>query len=582
MLFPGADQLLHFDGVGDMSFKFFGLIDMQKCIQQCPLAPTASVLTAFSANNTNWTWNIIPRGLEHADIHFCDMLKNVIFAGVDEELIHVHRSSVVLCAHNSDEFLQVLSLVLSRIADWGLVIESTSCYFAFQRLEDLLLVEAFTNTTNPLMHSFGFPPRSQVNPTFTPHFANVSHTITTDQIHDSLSSSSPQHLLVNDQHFRNVKVIPLGDNQDVVYSNSNDTLTTNLRDGFQNQLDISENFLVNTHSETDIISSSHLKRKCLHEDDKSIKANQTNINQTMNTDKDETEDEVISNSSEVEPILIHSPGDYFDYYFIKYGRFFNFKDLNGDLASATESLANITLLFGTFQMNLPCEGNTHVLVMMDAGSLRVGLKAFPIDNYSAEIASGLAEFMLLNGIFRKFYGFEYENRHDIVSNALHLLQLPIDYEMTTTPDNNKLLTLTATMVVDMMESYMYSFDAEHYYWIDTIYWAMFAMRGGIKYRHGQFAASLSIFDVARADIKCDFTLQTMDLFEIRDHRIFPNYPHQLFVKLFIDFNLTELGIGDWQPLTPRLESSLAFQRYSNSSRDVQQWLALRDTNRNSF
>ena len=73
-----------------------------------------------------------------------------------------------------------------------------------------------------------------------------------------------------------------------------------------------------------------------------------------------------------------------------------------------------------------------------------------------------------------------------------------------------------------------------------------------------------------------------DLFEIRDHRIFPNYPHQLFVKLFIDFNLTELGIGDWQPLTPRLESSLAFQRYSNSSRDVQQWLALRDTNRNSL
>ena len=129
---------------------------------------------------------------------------------------------------------------------------------------------------------------------------------------------------------------------------------------------------------------------------------------------------------------------------------------------------------------------------------------------------------------------------------------------------------------------MYSGDADHYEWIDTIYWAMYAIRRGIKFNHGPSDPSLNMFDIARADIKQDFTLLTFDLFEIRDHRIFPNYPQQLFVKLYIDFNLTELGIGDWHPLTSRIESSLAFQIYTQSSREVQQWLAQREDYRNSL
>ena len=451
------------------------------------------------------------------------------------------------------------------------------------------------------MHTFGFSPRSQVNSTFTPHLANVSHTVTTDQITD-LSSSViySSNIYIDDPHNHNSAIILINDPMQRIYSSPIEIPTAHLCDGAQSMVDSSQSLCTNSDLQAASPNDNNIKRKRVQVDvmeNDYINANETDIpshdvddgNVPSDNNDEEEEEDVISNTSsdfnadQTRPlILLESPGDFFEYYHIKYGRWLSLNDPDRIFATATESIANVTLVFSHFKMNIPSDGNTHVLVMIDAGNLQVRLKAFPIENRVAEIASGLAEFMLLNGIFREFHCRECENRFDIISTAFNLLQLSPTYSINIKPPNNRLVDLTGDMAIQIMESYMYSADADHYDWIDTIYWAMYAIRCGTKFNHGPSDPSLNMFDIARADIKQAFTLLTFDLFEIRDHRIFPNYPQQLFVKLYIDFNLTELGIGDWHPLTPRIESSLAFQNYTQSSREVRQWLAQREIDRNSM
>jgi hypothetical protein len=232
-------------------------------------------------------------------------------------------------------------------------------------------------------------------------------------------------------------------------------------------------------------------------------------------------------------------------------------------------------------MKTEIEGLSHILVMIDSGSLITRIKAISCTNETADISSGLADFMSLQGIYRNFYGKDFDFGHDIITSAFDLIQLPASYDLQMDIRDTRLLNLTGQMAVGIIESYMFSADADKYDWIDTIYWAMYALNVSIRYNQEHQAVSRTMHTVALRDIKSSFTLLTSDLFSISEHRIFPNYPQQLFVKLYIDFNLTELGIVDWQPLTPRLESSHAFQLYSNTSAKVRQWIAERDRTRSS-
>jgi hypothetical protein len=132
--------------------------------------------------------------------------------------------------------------------------------------------------------------------------------------------------------------------------------------------------------------------------------------------------------------------------------------------------------------------------------------------------------------------------------------------------------------MDTIESYMFSQDAGIYEWIDTIYWVMYAMKIEIQ-NHDQPRARLTYrtsSHVALMDIKRCFRLKTNDFFSISDHRIFPNYKSQLFLRLHIDCGYSETPISDWQPFTSRLEYSSAFQRYLLGSEEVRHWLEERN------
>ena len=233
--------------------------------------------------------------------------------------------------------------------------------------------------------------------------------------------------------------------------------------------------------------------------------------------------------------------------------------------------SNIRLLFALIEMDYPANSYTHLLLIIDAGSLQTRIKAVARGN-NQHIVDGLAEFIFLNGTFEEYMGLNIPNIHDLLVNLHIILQRVPNFRIIDTAHDAYVLRKSGEVAKEIILSYMHSEDAFRYNWDDCIYWAMYAMNAGIS-RHcdNQFYVARSLQSVALADIKRRFELRTSNLFFIADHKFFPTYKRQCFVKLFIDFDLMPGGISDWHPLTPELRRSRAFQQYAESNGDIQRW-----------
>ena len=536
----------------------FGLIDMRLCFHQCSLSPNAKQLARFQANSRVWSWNFIPRGLQCYTHYSNVMLHTVIFRDIDRRYLTICGSFIVLTARLPSQFIETVDSVLGCLADWGLTLESDNCHLAITALELKRLL-----ARNSIATSFDPSPDYGVQ---------IPHLSDSDQ--DSSDDSD-----ISSVHLNSTSTVPGQP------SNTNHLPPLNLSTleyagptytSSPTEIHYSgPYFNPPTDNPTDTEPSTH-KRSRLEEPI-------TNTHDSFEEDSIEVETNGSPNSNTSDDDIIsiisdNDPDSHLDYLCNKYG-----DPLPQDIqirmqTAATLSSPNIKLIFGKFRMNIEVNGFTHLLVMVDAGSLRTRLKAITEISEFKDISTGLADFMQLHGPFRQFHGINYEDRLDLITAAFNSLNITPNFDIQCHWNDIHLLNSTGMTAMDTIESYMFSQDAGIYEWIDTIYWVMYAMKIAIQ-NHDQPRASLTYrtsSHVAFMDIKRCFRLKTNDFFSISDHRIFPNYKSQLFLRLHIDCGYSETPISDWQPFTSRLEYSSAFQRYLLGSEEVRHWLEERN------
>jgi hypothetical protein len=485
------------------------------------------------------------------------MLNNTVFRNIDLEALHICGSFVIITAKTPSTFLEILQSILLCISDWGLTIEASACHFAVDRSMMNSLLE---NEVIPMTHA-------ELVAYSNEHAHVVPSTQETDGHNNVSDNDTLSNYSLEENNHDNVPLPPTPVHHDV----HEETVSS---------------FTSANHSVNNLEPPTAVLDDTFISPQKKLRSGVIDLHDYESYESEDSWEVENDDAFPIIPVELIDPDSYLSYLHYKYGDPLTDRDIDNMTVTASVPFSNIKLLFGTFRMNIEVNEFTHILVIVDAGSLKTRIKAIRITQESDDIISGLADYMSLNGLFTSFYGMFIDNPHPLITGALKLLKVDPIFEISHEDEDFHVIFGSCQTALDTIESYMYSEDANRYEWMDTIYWAMHAMEKGIEFRNSRasdtFSISRSATFVALQDIKRRFKLQTSNLFLIADHRIFQNYTEQLFVRLYIDFDFTSEGISDWQPLTPRIENSAAFALYAATSPEVKQWLFKRSQLQNSI
>ncbi|XP_033213766.1 uncharacterized protein LOC117170832 [Belonocnema kinseyi] len=116
--------------------KFFSALDLCAGFHQIPMKEESKKYTAFSTQLGHFEYNRMPFGLKNAPATFQRMMDRA-FHGLIGGHCFVYIDDIVIFGNTIQEHYNNLGLVLQRITDLGLKLESTKCEYLKPELEYL-------------------------------------------------------------------------------------------------------------------------------------------------------------------------------------------------------------------------------------------------------------------------------------------------------------------------------------------------------------------------------------------------------------------------------------------------------------
>jgi len=108
------------------SAKVFSSLDFCQCYHQIPLCKSDQEKTAFAVNGKLYQYTRLPFGLKNA-VAYCGRVMQKLFSDIDNVLVYL--DDILIYGSSVEEHNRSLEIVLKRIMEAGLSLNSKKCFF---------------------------------------------------------------------------------------------------------------------------------------------------------------------------------------------------------------------------------------------------------------------------------------------------------------------------------------------------------------------------------------------------------------------------------------------------------------------